>query len=340
MPNISVVFCGVRYPEYDIYYAAKNMRNIFPGCELILSTNDASLTLHAEQNNFFDKVVHCKNTGELPSLKYPENKKEKLINNNIKKQIDTSRAGIEVASNELILKLRTDQIIVNDDILKLWNLVKDIPLKNKKYRNRIITSSVFSINPRYSERMPYHLSDMLQFGMKEDLLSYYSAPEYPFAYAIWYEKHSHAKNSNNNERKFRSRFAVEQWLLLNYIFENEQSFPINYHNHHSPKIIKEFEALFTDYFLIAHPDDIGLRASKFEPNMSYVNNQCYSTHECLRILQKNNCLSEDLAINYKPKGINKKFYKQIKIILDLKIVQLLIKNIPYSLKENLKKMIS
>lgn len=340
MLKLSIVYCGIKYPEYDIYYSAKNARMLFPGCELILSSNDDSLINHAKKNNIFDNIIICNNIGELPSLKFPENKNEKLLNNNLKKQIDCSLAGIKAASNELVLKLRTDQIIINNDLLKLWELIKDIPIKNNKYKNRIITSSIFSLNPRYSERMPYHLSDMLQFGHKNDLLCYYSAPEYPFDYAIWYEKHPHAPYSNKNELKFRSRFAVEQWLLLHYIYDNANEFPINYHNHHSPEIIEAFEAAFTDYFIVAHPDDIGLRASKFQPSMSYVNNECYSTYESLKLLEKNNNLIQKLAEYYKPKGINKKFYKQLKVLLHLKIIQFFIQNIPANLKEKLKKIIS
>ncbi|HGB3474554.1 TPA: hypothetical protein ACIVB1_005056, partial [Salmonella enterica subsp. diarizonae serovar 61:l,v:z35] len=91
-----------------------------------------------------------------------------------------------------------------------------------------MTSSIFSINPRFSERMPYHISDMLQFGFKEDLIRYYSAPEYPFDYSVWYETHIYASHSNRNENIFRSRYAVEQWLTMNYIFGVNTPFPIKY----------------------------------------------------------------------------------------------------------------
>lgn len=340
MPKISIVFSGTKYKEFDIYYQVKTMKNLFPDSEIILSSNDKMLLAHAAELNIFDIIVPCLNVGELPSLKFPNRAEKEIINNNIKKQIDASFAGIKAATNDLVLKLRTDQLLLNSSILNLWDLVKSVEVKNRKHKGRIITSSTFSINPRYSERMAYHISDMLQFGYKDDLLNYYSAPEYPFYYAVWYEFTPHAVYSNANERLFRSRYAVEQWLALHYIYGSEEEFPIKYHNDISPAVIEDFESIYTDYFVIAHPIDIGLRASKFTPNMSYVNNQCYSTFESLRLLEKNNGLTSEMSSHYKPKGINKKTYRYIKFVLDLRLVQLMIKIMPGNLKTMLKRMIS
>lgn len=340
MSKISIVFSGTTYKEFDIYYQVKTIKTVFPNSEIILSSNDEKLLAHAAKLNVFDIIVPCLNVGELPSLKFPRRNVEGIINNNIKKQIDASFAGINAATNDLVLKLRTDQILLNSDIINLWDLINSVELKNNKYKGRIITSSIFSINPRYSERMAYHISDMLQFGHKDDLLIYYSAPEYPFEYSIWYEFTPHASHSNGNEKLFRSRYAVEQWLALHYIYGSEKDFPIKYHNDISPEIIESFESTYTDYFIIAHPDNIGLRASKFNPNMSYVNNQCYSTYESLKQLEKNNGLTLEMPDHYKPKGINKQVYKYIKLALDLKLVQLIIKFMPINLKKILKKMIS
>lgn len=337
--KISIVLAGPLYKEFDLYYSVKMMKDIFTDAEIILSTNDTQLIKKANTLDLFDKIVECNDIGELPSLKFPGSTSSAIVNNNIKKQIDTSLQGIKVAQHPLVLKLRTDQFLFNSSILSLWNIIKDIPTDDSEKKGRIITSSIFSINPRYSERMPYHISDMLQFGYKEDLIAYYSAPEFPIIYATWYERNKHIKYSNLNEREFRAKFAVEQWLCLNYIFKNEKNFPINFHNHVSPEIVKQFETIYPDYFIIAHPDDIALRASKFSSAMSYVNNQCYSTYESLSLLISIRGLSTDIIKNYSPKGINKKLYKYIRYALDRKFIQLIIRIMPSGLKMFLKSLL-
>ena len=338
MKKISIVISGPSCKEFDLSYCCKLYRDSFNQCEIILSTNDKTLFERYKDQNIFNKIILSSPFGEMPSLKFPDTKIPET-NNNINRMIDSSFRGIQLADNELVLKLRTDQVLINTKIIELWDKLAETPCKKNQNGKRIITSSIFSINPRYSERMPYHISDMLQFGYKEDLLRYYSAPEYPFSYAIWYENHPHEKYSNKNEKMFRSRYAVEQWLALHYIFGSEDQFPIKYHNDFSEKIIRDFEDTFVDYFVIAHPDDIGLRASKFSSAASYYNTQCYSTFENMRLLENKYALGNTLSRHFRPKGINKKYYKYLSIILNRSLVQMLIKSMPYEVKNLFKKLI-
>lgn len=335
---ISVVISGVRYREFDLLFSVNEIKKIFPAAEIILSSNDKELIYRYKEENLFDKVILTDAFGELPSLKFPEGLDSALINNNINLQIDANYKGISAASHDLVLKLRTDQVLIGDSIFKLWSKLEDInPVTNKK--GLILTSSIFSINPRYSERMPFHISDMLQLGYKSDLLSYYSAPTYPFEYATWYERNNHAGYSNSNEKAFRSKYAVEQWLTMHYIYEHESHFPVSFHNDYSEAKITEFEQQFPRYFFVAHPDDIGLRVSKFESARSYFNTQCYSTHESIKLLS-NLFPQYQIDNSYNVKGINKNFYHYLKFFLDRKVIQLMIKNMPVGLKKKLKKIIS
>ncbi|EDX5486198.1 hypothetical protein CSU65_004559 [Salmonella enterica subsp. diarizonae] len=341
MNKISIVIAGPAYREFDIYYSIKLLRTHFPESEIILSSNDHLLLTHANRLGVFDKIVTVENSGELPSLKFESvsDRGQPIVCNNINKQIKTSLHGILEASHDLVLKIRTDQILMQNHIISLWNLIKDIPNDNKKTKGRIITSSIFSINPRFSERMPYHISDMLQFGFKEDLIRYYSAPEYPFDYSVWYETHIYASHSNRNENIFRSKYAVEQWLTMNYIFGVNTPFPIKYHNDISHKIIKDFEYIFPDFFIIAHPKDISLRASKFNSAMNYVNNQCYSTYDSLMFLKEKYKLSEHILSNYKAMGLNKKIYKHLNAILNSYLIHIVIRHLPVSIRKFLKRIL-
>lgn len=334
MNKISIILSGPSYHEYSISYAIEHLKTIFPESEVIISTNDKQLASCIEKNEDIDKIVVCENIGELPSLKFHDTTL-KPTNNNINKQIECCLKGVEAASNDLILRLRTDQLILDNSILELWKIIEFIP-KNADKRGRIITSSIFSINPRYSERMPYHISDMLQFGYKDDLISYFSAPAYPFEYATWYERNAHHPQSNKFEKSFRSKFAVEQWLTLHYMFGDESKFPISYHNDWSDKIINDFENDFTEYFIVAHPHDINLRASKFTSAESYYNTQCYSTNESLALLAKKHTEAEELINCYTSKGMNKKYFVNMMPLIYSPITQLIIRFLSAEQKTKIK----
>ena len=338
MNKISIVLSGPAYSEYSINYAIEKLTTIFPHSEIIISSNDKNLISNIENSSRIEKAIFCANTGELPSLKFP-GPKDKHTNNNINKQRECCLRGIEAASNDLVLRLRTDQLVLDDSILKLWKEIESIPRANNK-KGRIITSSIFSINPRYSERMPYHISDMLQFGYKDDLLSYFSAPVYPFEYATWFERNPHTPSSNEYERAFRSKFAVEQWLSMHYIFGEERYFPISYHNEWDPDIIEQFEEIISDYFIIAHPEDINLRASKFSTYQSYYNTQCYSTRESLILLAKKHPEAKKLIELYTAKGMNKKYFTTLMPVIYSPIAQFIIKRLTTEHKMRIKRFLN
>ena len=338
MTKLSIVFTGPKYRDYCLNYAINHMAKIFTGCEIIVATNDNHLISSIRNNPLVNTIVATGDIGELPSLKFPIHD-SCITNNNINKQRECCLQGIDSASNNLILRIRTDQILLNDRILELWNIVEKYPKLTLK-KGRILTSSIFSINPRYSERMPYHISDMLQLGYKEDLISYFSAPEYSFEYATWYERNPHTQTSNKFEKSFRSKFAVEQWLALHYIFGCEKKFPIAFHNNCSKDIIKEFENTFIDYFAIGHPSDIGLRANKFKNYESYYNTQCYSTYEVLNMLDAKYATNFASSTPYKSKGIPKKYFNKLMPIIYSSLAQFVVKKISKNQKEKIKKILN
>lgn len=338
MNNLSIVFSGPKYNDYCINYAIDLASKVFPACEIIVSTNDSNLASAVANNPLVNKLILSENIGELPSLKYSENS-NKLINNNINKQSSCCLNGVLAASHDIVLRMRTDQLLLNDDILKIWDLSKNFPPPPGR-NGKIITSTIFSINPRYSERMPYHISDMLQFGYKDDIISYFSAPRYSFEYATWYERNPHMEYSNKFEKTFRSKFAVEQWLTLHYIFNKEENFPIKFHNDFNDQIIDEFENNFIDYFIIAHPKDIGLRAPKFISAESYYNTQCYSTFETFRLLENKYPNARISSSNFTAKGMNKKYFNKLMPIIYSPMIQFLIKKLSTENKIKIKKMLN
>ncbi|WED78055.1 WavE lipopolysaccharide synthesis family protein [Aeromonas allosaccharophila] len=304
---ISVVICGVRYNEFDLKYSVLKLREVISNVEVVLSTNDITLFNQYNGKMLFDKVVFVEDHGALPSLKFCNEKQS----NNINRMISVALAGIQAANHNIIIRLRTDQILTHGRIVDFIDLVlKADVIENERLcgaRSKIITSSLFSINPRYSERFPYHVGDMFQIGYKEDLIRYFSAPEFPFDYAVWYETRKHLPHSNFYEKQFRARYAVEQWLTLHYIFGSEDNFPIRVHNDCDSGIIEVMEKLIFQYFYIASPEDLGLRASKFEGSRLYYTTQCYSTKNSESYLRNGYIESKNakgVSILYRLRDVN------------------------------------
>lgn len=164
---------------------------------------------------------------------------------------------------------------------------------------------------------------MLLFGYREDIERYFSCPPYQLENAIWYQNHKHADHSNNVEKTFRSRYAAEQWLLLNFLFPN-QNFPIEYHNHINKEIINTFEEILVDTFIIVHPRDIDLSMPKFHYsyNSKEYNLFCYSSLDSIKLLKQKRNIELDIKII-------KDFphYKNVRNILIFLI------NYPYALKK-------
>ncbi|MHA3893501.1 WavE lipopolysaccharide synthesis family protein [Acinetobacter sp. GXMZU3951] len=305
---------GPIYSQYNIEDHVYAMRNILSESEFILSTNDE----YIDKNSLFDCIIYNEDIDALPTLKFNQ-----LSKNNINKQIISSLSGIKKATRPLVLKIRTDQFLNKIYFLEIWNNLKDINRKTSIGNGRILTTSLFSLNPRCFEHMAYHISDMFLFGYKEDIQRYFSCPRYEYENAVWYEYNKHAIHSNKNERKFRSRYAVEQWLVLNYLFNN-QKFPINFHNDISKKIIDNFEEFLVDTFIIVHPRDIGLIMPKFERDYDSieVNLSCYSTLDYLNMLKKRRDIFIDI--------------KSIKIFPHTKITRLFLiflNKYPYAFKK-------
>lgn len=323
MTQISVVFTGPECKEISITKSVKNVRRYFKNCEVILSTNDLDFANSIRSMDIFDRIIEIATpVDSLPGIKFSDNKKD----NNINKQIQTAFNGIKAAKNDIVLRIRTDHAINSDKIMEFWRLSEKKACKSPHVQGRIITSSLFSINPRYLEKMAWHISDMIQLGYKKDLMTYFSAPYYSREYATWYENNPHNKYANWYELNYRSKFAVEQWLTLHYIFKKETDFPIANSHQISKTIIEEFESTWPLYFFIVHPFDIKLVSPKFSSSIGYCNTQCYTTYDNFNFLNTLKNIEKPLINKldlWRPSFIDRLIRLVLKIVPDNTIKKIL-----------------
>ncbi|RYG65440.1 hypothetical protein EON80_17325, partial [bacterium] len=247
--NYSDVSFVVQGPiaDSDASRLCNHLRATFPGSPLIYSACGDARSVHG-----FDRVAWTSDPGPMPPLKF-----DKKVNN-VNRQRRGTLAGLRLVETPMAIKLRSDSLLYDDRALRLWDQVAALPRNGAVGHGRILTSSFITLNPRYLERLPYHVSDIFQLGYTEDLLRYWSAPDYPLSIALHYQFNRFAPRSTPEETMFRSKFAVEQWMCLHYLFGLSQNWPIHFHNDVSDAIIEEFERHLANNFIVANHRQLGL----------------------------------------------------------------------------------
>jgi hypothetical protein len=92
-------------------------------------------------------------------------------------------------------------------------------------------SSMFTLNPYALEKLPFHYSDFFHFGLTEDVKSIWmQLPFYSRTDTDHYSRHKHAPHSNEWERKFRTRYAVEQHVHFHIVKRAWPDVRLDYHN--------------------------------------------------------------------------------------------------------------
>lgn len=159
--DISVVIQG-KIDEGTILQCLKSIKNYLPDAEIILSSWNDSNIENVEQ--YCNKIVLNKDPGAIsfgPKL------------NNINRIIVSSRNGVKYATRKYILKIRSDLVLFNDNILKFKN---KYPKRQKKYslfKERIYGYELFSTKSEERDNKffhsIFHISDWCYFGLKEDI---------------------------------------------------------------------------------------------------------------------------------------------------------------------------
>lgn len=158
--KISVVLQGPLYGE-SIHTAIISIRKWLPEAEIILSTwGDEPQAEQAAVD-----ILVCNKPLE-PLLDHNGNK------NFIASQILSTQKGLALATRPYVLKMRADHTLKGDEIC-----LQAPPVSQNQYtllKERIVVSSWFV---RDSLKVPFlfHLSDLIQFGRREDMIDLWNS---------------------------------------------------------------------------------------------------------------------------------------------------------------------
>lgn len=247
------------------------LKNNNKDSELILSTWVGEETSYL--NGVFDLIIQSKDPGSLPGLKFDDK------SNNINRLILSSKEGVNSAKGRYIVKLRTDLKFYMSDISEFYKeeCNKRTGVPTGKFGHKIISPNLFTIDPIFVERMPYHISDWFQLGEAETLRRYWDIPLYGIADALHYNFNKHARYSNFLERQFQSKLAVEQYLTVSAAKNFGYEIDIAYHNDYKGGKISMFYDFLTKNFIIKDMRSLRLINEKY----SKFNNSIFYKAQCI-----------------------------------------------------------
>lgn len=212
-----------------------------------------------------DVIVLSEGALPLPALKSDG----KINNANL--MITAAQAGLAAATGRYVLRIRSDMIFLSRAFLRFYDENAFLPRRSAgAFRQRVMISPFYTLNPFTMERLPFHYSDWFHFGLTEDVGAIWRVGEMPLSDALHHAVHPHEARANRLERKFRVRIAVEQHVALHALGRHYQDLRLD-HLTDSHSAERSVEILLND-FLICDPRQVPIVFDKYaktlgDPNM-------------------------------------------------------------------------
>lgn len=173
-----------------------------------------------------DKVVLSEAALPLPPIK---NDSPKLNNMNL--QLAAAKQGLAHTSGAYVLRIRSDMVFLDRSFLQQY--IEGCFLARGSvavFKQRVMISWLYTLNPFTVERMPLHFSDWFHFGLTDDVRQIWSAPSISLRDSMYFRTRKHAPGSNTRERQFNIRLAVEQHIIYHCFKQSRPDLTLEYNN--------------------------------------------------------------------------------------------------------------
>jgi hypothetical protein len=227
--NITFVVQGpvVNNQEITSVGVVESIRYFYPRAEIILSTWEGEDISGIN----YDKLILNKDPGFF--------RRNDGLLINVNRQIISTLEGLKLATNDIVVKIRTDTIVTNNLLCQIFQNNK----KAKYFENYLIITELFTRDP-LKINLLFHPSDLLLLGKKNDLIRLFSI--------------SLAEKHELINEKGISILAPEQYIWLKYLFQFEN---LNLFNRLSPTTMNIIlsEKLLHSNFLILKDESLGIK---------------------------------------------------------------------------------
>lgn len=246
--EISVVIQGPLYREHEegdlIVRCLASIREQLPQAEIIISTWSHQNTIGLDA----DKII----ISEEPPCLVDINGNV----NNILRQLVSTRRGIEAATRSFVLKFRADHALRSSDFTVVRDYHSTLPVSNRVFHRPITITNFFICNPL---KVPilFHLSDLIQFGHREDLLDLWSMP-LPEQKDFYITHHPRFRFIGHFLGYTSFSQVPEQSLMLGWLKKHNEEIRLPHICYTSYRLFKRWEQLLTDHFLMMNSEKAGI----------------------------------------------------------------------------------
>lgn len=276
---ISVVIQGLTHYEEGnancLYYQCVNsIKKYLPNAEIIVSTWEGQLC----DGSIVDKVIYTKE---------PENIIDDYLgfSCNFNKMILSTKVGLLFSNKPYVLKFRANLLLKNTKFFEIHEVDNFEKYKEYKFFNNKINVANMAITTPFSyQHMLFHLSDIAQFGKKEDILN------------LW-DLNLLSENELKNKFRWYNCFSFpggigiklsnEQFLLVEFLKKNNIILDIPHCSYISWDYLKISELVFSKNFNVFNWEDTGIvYPERFTDNPYVLNNYMYKADEINNIYIK------------------------------------------------------
>ena len=204
--EISVIVQGAIHEEYTPM-VINSIRKYLPKAELILSTWKNSKV----ENLDYDTLIENIDPGA--EVLFPQWGQK----HNLNRQIISTLNGIKKAQRKYVLKIRTDILLKNNHFLLYFDKFNDRCETCKILNKRVIICNYYA---RHPEVFPFHISDWVMFGLKEDILNIWNIPIAPEPETTkWFYSHNLLRQhlEPGPYSHFRHRYCAEQYIWASFL---------------------------------------------------------------------------------------------------------------------------
>lgn len=262
--ELSIVVQGAIIPERTKKVLQK-LRDSIPDATIILSTWENE---NIDELNY-DHLILNTDPGDSFDC-FTENPDGSTKQNNMNRQIISTRNGLLAVKSKYCLKFRTDFILNSSSLLDFYKKTSEIFTqrieKLSLFEERIL---VFGVGNPHTMSLAYHLSDYIQLGLTKDLLELWNIP-------LLSEEDANYCSTNkiyHHPHYFNFKYACEQKLWLDNISKLDIDLNIpNIYFDNSDKIIIDSERTLVNNFIFIDYNMTDIE-SKFtwmnDPNNSF-----------------------------------------------------------------------
>lgn len=209
---------------------------------------------------------------------------------NIRRQIVSSRCGIEKVQTPWVVKIRSDISIDPRLIQKLTSLCTQLPDDPASlFSHKVVATSLTTLDSVRSG-LYFHVCDWLYLGRTEDVRAIFSAP-LPDGDFFTYFRYSQPAP------EICSRYRSESYLLY-HLVRAKLGIEYPYSGYFDSKLAATSMRILKTNFVIVNPWNLGLKSMKHQRLYLWMRPNCYGELACGAFLSKvgfrNACVSVGL----------------------------------------------